>query len=153
MFSFNAKMSVIAVAIILVLPACKGDGRMYSQRGLVLGIAVDQAAVVGVDYRKALTDAFAGDGHALRQIFKATPHMDGAGATFNSGRLRQLLDKFGDREFSKTLYLESRSVREAVIDALDFQFNVNEKHRDWFREYPITYRLGSHRYARSYSSR
>ena len=115
---------------------------------VVLGIAIDQAATAGVDYRRTLKKAYLGDSTALATLFRATPYMDGAGATLNSGVLEDLLREFGDVAFSSTLAKQPRKITERVTDDLDFAFAMHDKQLDWSRKFPATYRLGSHRSAR-----
>jgi len=135
----------ILFGLLLLFSTCKADPRARSEVGLVVNIPIEQAAVVGIDYKRALAEASAGNAAALGEIFKATPYMDGGGATFNSSRLKELLDLFGDRRFSQILARQSKKIREAVTGALDFYFDVNGQHGNWSREYPRTFRLGSHR--------
>ena len=138
---FSRKALLGCVTLLLLFLICKQNLGSQSERGLVANIAVEQAAVIGVDYRKALAGASAGDPAALAEIFKATPCLDGAGATFNSSRLKQLLDVFGDRRFAQILARTSQKTRRSVTSALDFYFTVHEQRRNWFREYPRTFQL------------
>lgn len=140
---------MIEVSLIAFLAVVQGSP-VPKHGGVVLGIAVDQAAKAGVDYRRALKKAYAGDSTALAPLFRATPYMDGAGATLNSGVLEDLLRQFGDTTFSATLARQPRKITERVIDDLDFAFAMHDKQPDWSRKFPTTYRLGSHRSAKLY---
>jgi hypothetical protein len=135
------KMFVVSATWAALLRISEGNVDAQSQRGLVANIAAEQAATVGIDYKAALAKALAGDAVALNKIFKATPHLDGAGATFNSSRLKQLLDAFGDRRFAEILRGTAPPIRRSVTSALDFYFILNKQRRHWSREYPRTFRL------------
>ena len=100
---------------------------------------VAQAKDRGVDYPAVVTRAERGDTEALRIIFSITPHTDGSGATSHAGILRRLLERLGDRHFSRALRSEARTVRDGVMQKIDFDFG-----RPWQRDFPRTFGLGSH---------
>jgi hypothetical protein len=153
MCALHWKIYLALVGLLLLLPSLRTNAQARSDTGLVFKIAIEQAAVVGIDYKRALARASAGNAIALSEIFKATPQMDGGGATFNASKLRELLDLFGDCRFSRILGRQSRKTKEAVTDALDFYFKLNEQRRNWSREYPRTFGLGSHSRSTSNTSR
>jgi hypothetical protein len=142
--------AVIAISITALLTGCV-EGGIRKRYGRMLEIPVDQAAVVGVNYEKAVDGASRGNAAVLMEVFRATPYLDGAGSQLNSGELKGLLARFGDVPFSSILARQPHKVIERVIDDLDFAFGVYDKVPDWSREFPSTYRLGSHRYAKLYT--
>ena len=111
-------------------------------------IQCEQAASVGIDYRRAYARAFAGHEDGLATMFRVTPALDGGGAEGHSDDLQKLLTKYGDARFAAILRHESRKVRQSVVDSLDFAFGVYSGHSDWSTSFPITYSLASH-HARS----
>jgi hypothetical protein len=100
---------------------------------------VVQAKDRGVDYPAVVERAERGDTKALHAVFSLTPHTDGSGATSHAAVLRRLLERLGDRSFSKALRSESRKLRDSVTKQIDFDFG-----RSWQKQYPRTYALGSH---------
>jgi hypothetical protein len=100
---------------------------------------VAQAKDHGVDYPAVVERAERGDTKALHTIFSLTPHTDGSGATCHAAVLRRLLERLGDRSFSRALQAEPRDLRDRVMQKIDFDFG-----RPWRKAFPITYALGSH---------
>ena len=129
----------------LLLVSCAASEAAQSEPNVVQGIASEQAAAVGVNYEDVLVRAFSADPSAVAKFLDLTPSMDGAGATFHSARLRKLLGKLGDINFSNALRHRSLRVRRAVADSLDYAFEVTENRHDWAHQYPSTYNVGQHR--------
>ena len=103
---------------------------------------IDQAKAAGVDYRATLAKAERGDVKGLAELFRVTRRVDGAGKDSHNTVLRQLLGQLGDARFSRALAQQSPELRNAVIQALDYDFRMT-----WRRRYPRTYKLGYHNQA------
>jgi hypothetical protein len=144
--------SLVAISFVIIATICKGNPVPKHGR-VVLGIAVDQAARAGVDYRELLKQAYGGNPKALATLFRITPYMDGAGATLNSGVLEDLLKQFGDNVFSSVLARQPHKLIERVINDLDFSFLNRDKPVNWSPQFPRTYRMGSHRDLKLYRRR
>jgi hypothetical protein len=132
-------VAVVLMALVSSALAATDPLARMDPKGVV-SIIVDQAATVGVDYRKTIRRAYADDGAALAVLFKVSLAADGAGATLHSGLLTELLSRFGDRRYSAVLSRQSAKIRKRVIDDLDFDF----RERKWAQAYPLTYRLAPH---------
>jgi len=141
----RSKRFLTAISLVAALTICEGNSVPKHGR-IVLGIAVDQAATAGVDYRATLNKVYGGDEKALPTLFRITPLMDGAGATLNSGVLEDMLRQFGDVIFASLLARQPPKVIQRVIDDLDLRFSTHTKQVSWSQQFPRTYRLGSHRY-------
>jgi hypothetical protein len=104
----------------------------------------EQAARVGVDYRRAYQLAYAGHEDGLITMFRVTPALDGAVAEVHSGDLQKLLTIYGDARFRSVLRRESPKVRQSVIDSLDFAFLVYVRQPNWSAQFPQTYAIAPH---------
>jgi hypothetical protein len=103
-----------------------------------------QAAAVGIDYYDVYRRATNGDKTALATLFDVTPSLDGLGSEEHSGDLTKFLILYGDKTFAAVLATRVKSVRKSVINALDFGFIVIVRQKNWWAQFPITYRLESH---------
>ena len=100
---------------------------------------VAQSKDRAVDYPAVVARAERGDTEARRIIFSVTPYTDGSGATSHAAILRRLLERLGDRHFSRAWRVEPRPLRDRVMQKIDFDFG-----RSWQSSFPRTYGLGSH---------
>jgi hypothetical protein len=107
-------------------------------------IQSEQAATVGVNYRRAAKRAYAGDEAALATMFRVTRALDGGGAEAHSDDLHRLLTVYGDARFAGILRQERRAVRQSVIDSLDFAFLVYVRQPNWSAQFPQTYAIAPH---------
>jgi hypothetical protein len=107
-------------------------------------IQLEQAAAVGIDYRRAYKRAYAGREDGLMTMFRVTPALDGGGAEAHSADMRKLLAMYGDARFAALLRQQSAAVRQSVVDSIDFAFEVYERHPDWSSLYPQTYATAPH---------
>lgn len=108
-----------------------------------------QAGAAGIDYFKVFTQSEKGNAPELADLFRVTSYVDGAPAELHAENLYSLLKYFGDRAFSTELAKESKTVRDEVIQFLDFFFSTDPslgpKERNWVGEFPLTYRQGTRR--------
>src|SRR3954451_799865 len=88
----------------------------------------------GIDYPGAVDRAIGGDREALATLFRFTDSgwCDGAAAEGHSAILFGLLQRWGDRSFSRVLRAQKRSVRKAVFDAVSAMPGWNRS------TYPLT---------------
>jgi hypothetical protein len=107
-----------------------------------------QAHAAGVNYFKELRETEGGDAAQLADVFKVTPYMDGAAAEFHAQNLYSLLKRFGDQAFSAALATQSQTVRDQVVQSLDYAFSTGqpavEKQRNWDSAFPLTFRQATH---------
>ena len=138
--------SLTLLGLALDQAACLSHPRLPANARMLgeFELPARQAAQAGVDYAEAYRQAKSGDSKALSVLFKVTDKLDGAGAEEHSGNLQGLLKINGDTAFAAVLAAESKKVREAVIDALDFGFIVIQRQQNWSKSFPSTYRLGLH---------
>ena len=104
----------------------------------------EQAARVGIDYRRAYKRAYAGHEDGLTTMFRVTQALDGGGAEGHSDDLQKLLTIFGDARFHLVLRRETPKVRRSVIDSLDFAFLVYVRQPNWSSRFPQTYAIAPH---------
>ena len=128
---------IVLLLVGLFLCGCAGAKNEFCE-------PCEQAARAGVDYRKTLAEAQARNERGLSGLFRVADKLDGAGSEIYSSDIRQLLESYGDTAFSTRLSKETKKVREAVVDSLDFAFEVYAHHTKWSHIFPETYRLGSH---------
>jgi hypothetical protein len=102
-----------------------------------------QAHAAGVNYFKELKESESGDATQLADVFKVTPYLDGASAEFHAGNLYSLLKRFGDEAFSAVLAAQSASVRDEVVQSLNYVFSTRpregEKERNGSSAFPLTF--------------
>ena len=106
-----------------------------------------QAHTAGVNYFKELQESENGDATKLADVFKVTAYMDGAAAEFHAENLYSLLKRFGDQAFSTALATQSTTVRDQVVQSLNYFFSTGppevEKERNWRSAFPLTFRQGT----------
>jgi hypothetical protein len=75
----------------------------------------------GIDYARSLDRAIAGDAAGLAALFRFTDTgwFDGEAAEGHCAILLGLLQRWGDRPFSRVLRAQKRPVRKVVSDELD----------------------------------
>ena len=107
-----------------------------------------QAQAAGVNYFKELQEGESGDATKLADLFKVTAYMDGAASEFHAENLYSLLKRFGDQAFSAVLATQSATVRDQVVQSLNYFFGTGppevEKERNWSRAFPLTFQQGAH---------
>jgi hypothetical protein len=104
------------------------------------GPCVRAAKHAGIDYARSLDRAIAEDPAGLAALFRFTDTgwFDGAAAEGHCAILFGLLQRWGDRPFSRVLRAQKRSVRKAVFDAISPM-------PGWTRSnYPLTYASAPH---------
>ena len=81
------------------------------------GSCVRAGKHAGIDYAHSLDRAIAGDPAGLATLFRFTDsgRCDGAAAEGHAGILFGLLQRWGDRRFSRVLRAQKRQVRKAVL--------------------------------------
>jgi hypothetical protein len=79
-----------------------------------------QAGATGLDYFRVVQESEKRNAPELANLFRVTPHVDGAPAELHVENLYSSLNSFGDRLFSTALTKESKTVRDEVIQSLDF---------------------------------
>ena len=97
----------------------------------------------GIDYGHSLDRAIAEDPAGLAALFRFTDTawFDGRAAEGHSAILLGLLQRWGDRPFSRVLRAQKRQVRKAVIDAIAYPF----PYPTWKpTEFPLTYASAQH---------
>jgi hypothetical protein len=108
-----------------------------------------QASAAGIDYFRAVTQSEKGNAPELADLFRVTSFVDGAPAELHAENLYSLLKYYGDLAFSTELAKESKTVRDEVIQFLDFFFSTDPslgpKERNWVSAFPLTYRQGTHK--------
>jgi len=84
------------------------------------GECADAGKHAGIDYARSLDRAIAKDPAGLATLFRFTDSgwFDGAAAEGHCAILFGLLQRWGDRPFSRVLLAQKRQVRKAVIDAI-----------------------------------
>jgi hypothetical protein len=84
------------------------------------GPCIDAGKHAGIDYAHSLDRAIAKDPAGLSALFRFTDSgwFDGAAAEGHSAILVGLLQRWGDRPFSRVLRAQKRSVRKAVMDEI-----------------------------------
>jgi hypothetical protein len=106
---------------------------------------------VGIDYLRVLNRAIENDPAGLDPLFRFTVSdgFVGAAAENHCLILLGLLQRLGDSPFAKVLRYQTRHVRKAVIDAIDYAF----PYPAWNpRQFPITYSLAPHEHAPNVST-
>ena len=94
----------------------------------------------GIDYARSLDRAIANDSAGLAALFRFTDSggFDGAAAEGYCAILFGLLQRWGDRKFSRVLRAQKNSVRKAVFDVVT-TFPYFKR-----AEFPLTYASGAH---------
>jgi hypothetical protein len=104
------------------------------------GPCVTAGKHAGIDYAHSLDRAIAGDPAGLSTLFRFTDSgwCDGAAAEGHSAILFGMLQRWGDRRFSRVLRAQKRDVRKAV-------FNEIASFPTWKpTEFPLTYASAPH---------
>ena len=88
------------------------------------GDCINTGKYVGFDYARALERAINKESTGLVELFRftVTAGFDGAAAEGHSAILLGLLQRWGDRPFSRVLRAQKGPVRKAVIDAIWYAF-------------------------------
>jgi hypothetical protein len=104
------------------------------------GSCVRAAKHAGIDYAQSLDRAIAQDPAGLAALFRFTDTgwFDGAAAEGHCAILFGLLQRWGDRPFSRVLRMQKRSVRKAVFGAISPMPGWNRG------KYPLTYASAPH---------
>ncbi len=104
------------------------------------GSCIRAARHMGIDYAQSLDRAIAEDPAGLAALFRFTVSgwCDGAAAEGHCSILFGLLQRLGDRPFSRVLGAQKRSVRKAVFDAISPMPGWNRS------SYPLTYASAPH---------
>jgi len=115
------------ILALLLCSAVSVDARPVQQpptaaelRSWAAGPCVDAGRHAGIDYAHSLDHAIAGDRAGLTTLFRFTDTgwFDGAAAEGHCAILFGLLQRWGDRPFSRLLLAQKRQVRKAVFDAI-----------------------------------
>jgi hypothetical protein len=138
-----------ATLALLLCFTLQADARPFQQtptaaqlREWAAGECVAAGKHAGIDYARSLDRAIAGDPAGLAALFRFTDTgwFDGAAAEGHCVILLGLLQRWGDRPFSRVLRAQKRQVRKAVIDAIADLFNPTWKPT----EFPLTYASAPH---------
>jgi len=113
--------------MLLLCSAVRVDARPLQQpptaaqlRSWAVGPCVDAGRHAGIDYAHSLDRAIAEDPAGLVTLFRFTDTgwFDGAAAEGHCAILFGLLQRWGDRPFSRVLRAQKKPVRKAVFDAI-----------------------------------
>lgn len=109
---------------------------------------IGAAANFGMDYRKTVDAALAGNPDALQEMmnFSAYGHLDAASAQGHAAVMGSLLSSVGDRKFSSALDRATNRVRQAVGDDIEYdKYGGTDSEEEvcklFNREFPRTYTL------------
>jgi hypothetical protein len=107
-------------------------------RSWAAGPCVDAGKHAGFDYAHSLDCAIAGDPGGLATLFRFTDSgwCDGAAAEGHAAILFGLLQRWGDRSFSRVLRAQKKEVRKEVFGEITTFPNWKA------REFPLTNALG-----------
>ena len=138
---------MLRVATILLLCAVSQDALALDPpptakelREWAAGSCVRAGRGAGIDYAGSLDRAIAQDPAGLATLFRFTDSgwFDGAAAEGHCAILFGLLQRWGDRPFSRVLRAQKGQVRKAVFDAVvSFPYFKPA-------EFPLTYASGPH---------
>jgi hypothetical protein len=140
-------MCTLRIATVVLLCAVSQDALALDPpptaaqlREWTAGPCVAAGKHAGIDYAHSLDRAIAGDPAGLTALFRFTDTgwFDGAAAEGHCAILVGLLQRWGDRPFSRVLRAQKRQVRKAVIDAI-------ASFPTWKpTEFPLTYASAPH---------
>jgi hypothetical protein len=120
-------MGTLRVATVVLLCAVSQDALARDPpptaaelREWAAGPCVTEGKHAGINYAHSLDRAIAGDPAGLAALFRFTDTgwFDGAAAEGHCAILFGLLQRLGDRPFSRVLRAQKREVRKAVIEAI-----------------------------------
>lgn len=120
-------MCTLRVATVVLLCAVSQDALALDPsptatqlREWAAGPCVTAGKHAGIDYAHSLDRAIAQDPAGLAALFRFTDTgwFDGAAAEGHCAILLGLLQRWGDRPFSRVLRAQKRQVRKAVVDAI-----------------------------------
>ncbi|HEV2805758.1 MAG TPA: hypothetical protein VGW57_12605 [Chthoniobacterales bacterium] len=138
-------MGTLRVAIVILLCAVSQEALALAVdppptatqlREWAAGPCIRAARHAGIDYAHSLDRAIAGDAAGLAALFRFTDSgwFDGAAAEGHCVILLGLLQRWGDRPFSRVLRAQKPPVRKAVVGAISsFSYPMWKP-----REFPLT---------------
>lgn len=142
-------MRTLRLAAVVLFCAVSSDARALDPpppltaaelREGAAGSCTRAAKHAGIDYPRSLDRAIARDPAGLAALFRFTESgwCDGAAAEGHCAILFGLLQRWGDRSFSRVLRAQKRPVRKAVFDVV-VSFPYFKR-----AEFPLTYASGPH---------